>query len=436
MNEHAIKKLRRKFIWISFFSIVLVMVFIGGMMILFNFYTTERQARNTLDFLSENGGMLTDAQGDNDRATSDTPYHQTDEDASAVVIMRQILRDMFNTQIHGDPEAIRSVRFFSVTFNADGEARAETSRIYEVSKEVAVAYASLAVSQNKEYGEIADFRYKVTEDGDNTLVILINVANEMANSRRLIFIGIGAGAFGAALAFVIIRILSNRAIRPEIRNAENQKRFITNASHELKTPLAVIRANTELEMMMHGEDEWNQSTMNQVDRMTGLIQNLVLIAKADEKANKEELSEIDVSSVVSQTADTFAPVAVQSGKTLTKDIPADIAMPASEAQIRQLASLLIDNAIKYCDDSGEITVAVRQKGKGIRLSVSNSYAEGKDVDYSRFFDRFYREDSSHNIDKGGYGIGLSIAESLVRQYQGKISADWADGVITFTCLLK
>ena len=242
--------------------------------------------------------------------------------------------------------------------------------------------------------------------------------------------------FGSILAFVIIRIFSNFAIRPEIRNAENQKKFITNASHELKTPLAVIRANTELEMMMHGEDEWNRSTMNQVDRMTGLIQNLVMIARADEKANKEDMAETDVSKVVSDTADTFLPVATQSGKSMRKEISEGVTMLTNEAHIRQLVSLLVDNAIKYCDDGGEIGVLLSQKGKGVRIEISNSYAEGGSQDYSRFFDRFYRQDESHNIDKGGYGIGLSIADSLVRRYKGKIDVSWKDGVISFVCVLK
>lgn len=113
-------------------------------------------------------------------------------------------------------------------------------------------------------------------------------------------------------------------------------------------------------------------------------------------------------------------------------------MMANESQIRQLSSLLIDNAIKYCDDGGTIRVTLTQKGRSpVRLDVSNNYAKGGDVDYARFFERFYRQDKSHNIEKGGYGIGLSIAQAIVEQYKGSsIDAAWKDGIITFTCLLK
>ena len=135
------------------------------------------------------------------------------------------------------------------------------------------------------------------------------------------------------------------------------------------------------------------------------------------------------------TADTFAPVATQDGKELVQEIEENVRLVADEAAIRQLASLLLDNAIKYCDDGGKVVAHLSKKGRGIRLVVSNTYAAGESVDYSRFFERFYREDSSHNTEKGGYGIGLSIAESIVSSYNGSISASWKNGMISFTCIL-
>ena len=129
-------------------------------------------------------------------------------------------------------------------------------------------------------------------------------------------------------------------------------------------------------------------------------------------------------------------VAKQNGKSLTKEIPDGVHMVASESQIQQLVTLFVDNAIKYCDDGGEIKVSVHQKGKGVKIAGSNNYSAGKDVDYTRFLDRFYREDQSHNIDKGGFGIGLSIADSIVRQYRGKLDVGYQDGVIEFSATLK
>ncbi|MBQ1595294.1 MAG: HAMP domain-containing histidine kinase [Ruminococcus sp.] len=435
MNEHAIKKLRRKFITISFISLFSVMLIMGSMIYYVNYITSVRQMDNALNYLVEKGGEV----------DFDTPIRHWDgasydsANSSAdnfTEIFMETLRELFNTKINEGSESIFGMRYFAVVFQDEGDTNPITAHINEIDEDSAFAYADEALKEGHEYGWMGNYRYKVYKSDGQTVVVFLNVANQIADQRRIGSTVLILSIFGSALSYLIIRIFSNRAIRPEIRNAENQKRFITNASHELKTPLAVIRANTELEMMMHGEDEWNESTMNQVDRMTGLISNLVLIAKADEKANKEGRSDIDVSDAVTKAAEAFAPVAKQNGKTLTMDIPGEIHMVASESQIQQLVTLFVDNAIKYCDDGGEIKVTLHQKGKGVKIAVSNNYAEGKDVDYTRFLDRFYREDQSHNIDKGGFGIGLSIADSIVRQYRGKLDVSYQDGVIEFSAVLK
>ena len=434
MNEHSIKKLRRKFITISFFSLFSVMLIMGGTIFFGNYFTSVRQMDNALNFLIDHGGEVDFETPERhwDEATYDTAVTSSDNFSE---VIREALRELFNTKIDQESESVFGLRYFAVVYE-NNENNPITTHINEIDENSALVYADEALRQGSEYGWAGNYRYKIEHDDDQTVVVFLNVSNQIADQRRIGFIVLILSLFGSALSYLVIRIFSNRAIRPEIRNAENQKRFITNASHELKTPLAVIRANTELEMMMHGEDEWNQSTMNQVDRMTGLISNLVLIAKADEKANKEGRSDIDVSDAVTKAADAFIPVAKQNGKTLTKEIPADIRMVASESQIQQLVTLFVDNAIKYCDDGGEIKVTLNQKGKGVKIAVSNNYADGKNVDYTRFLDRFYREDQSHNIDKGGFGIGLSIADSIVNQYRGKLDVAYQNGVIEFSAVLK
>ena len=150
----------------------------------------------------------------------------------------------------------------------------------------------------------------------------------------------------------------------------------------------------------------------------------------------EEIAEIDVSAIVNDTVQTYQSIAITEEKSLSANIPEKVNMKAAETHIRQIATLLLDNAMKYCDEGGNINVTLQSKGKGIIFAVSNSYKEGANVDYAKFFDRFYREDQSHNVDKGGYGIGLSIAESITELYSGKINASWKDEMITFTCHLK
>ena len=140
--------------------------------------------------------------------------------------------------------------------------------------------------------------------------------------------------------------------------------------------------------------------------------------------------------IIKDTVKNSRIVIEQDKKKLAEDIDQDVNMYAMESQIRQLCTILIDNAIKYCDDEGTISVGLHSSGKTVELTVANDYQDGENVDYKRFFERFYREDASHNLDKGGYGIGLSIAESIVNLYKGSIDVSWDKGIIQFRCILK
>ncbi len=298
------------------------------------------------------------------------------------------------------------------------------------------SYESLTVALLN-MGTMDTFYYRVaeTEDGETIVAFLdcsfqIQVNRETGWNTLLIC---GTGVIGS---FLVVLLLSNRAIRPEIENARKQKQFITNASHELKTPLAVIRANTEVIEMLQGESEWTHSTMSQVDRMDGLVQNLVMIARAEEREDRSDISEIDVARVVADTVDPFQALAHQEHLNLVCVLGEDVRMVASESAIQQLTTLLVDNAIKYCDQGGDVTVTLTQPKRGrVTLNVSNSFAQGERAQFDRFFERFYRDDEAHS-NGGGYGIGLSVAESICKRYRGTIRASWKAGVVTFSCQLR
>ncbi len=235
----------------------------------------------------------------------------------------------------------------------------------------------------------------------------------------------------------MVAIFSSRAIRPEVESARRQQQFITNASHELKTPLAVIRANTEVTEMMSGQTEWTTSTMRQVDRMDGLIQNLVMIARASESESADDaVMKIDAAEVVRASVEPFGSLASQSGLELTCEADGPIPLDGTASSVQQLVTLLVDNAIKYCDEGGHVRVEATPRARGgVVINVSNSYAEGEGMNLDRFFDRFYREDEAHSNQKG-YGIGLSVVESIAKRYKGSVKVGWASGDITFTCVLK
>ena len=430
MNERSIKKLRHKFILTATISFVGVMIILFLIIFSVNVATTMRQVSYTFEYLYEHDGEIT---VDDNVTKEELMKEIRPEDRN---FFYQTAQDLFNTGF-SSTEFIYSIRYFSVTYNADSKpVKVVSKHMAMVDDSQAVSMADKALKRSNDSAYYDGMMYQKKNVDGNTLVIFVDVSGQFANVRRIGSILVAIMLFGSILALIVFRLISGRVIRPEIEAAEQQKRFITNAGHELKTPLAVIRANTELEMMMHGEDEWNQSTMNQVDRMTGLINDLVLVAKAEEQEDKKELSVIDASETVKKAVDDFSSVAEKNGIKLAQEIADSVSVKMNPDLLTQLTVILTDNAVKYCDENGTVTVKLTQKGKGIRLAVSNNYAEGSGVDYSKFFDRFYRKDESHNIDKGGYGIGLSIAEGIVSKYNGSINVSWKDGVITFECKIK
>jgi hypothetical protein len=236
------------------------------------------------------------------------------------------------------------------------------------------------------------------------------------------------------LLLLLLIGFANRAVAPLARNIESQKMFITNASHELKTPLAIISANTEVLEMTEGKNEWTESTMEQVKRMTELISHLITLSKLQEK-DEIVLTDVSISEVTEKVAAEFRILAEQKGLTYETEIAKDRTVKADQGGLRELTSILIDNAVKYCTEGGTVRVALEPKLHGTMLSVANTYPEKEGVDYSKFFERFYREDQSHNSEKKGFGIGLSMAKHFTEMFRGKISVGYKNGMIIFTVVL-
>ena len=441
MNQRIINKLRRNFMLVAMISFICVMLGMGGVIYFTNLVVTRHEIRKVMNYIVRHEGHLSGSVSETEFYPPESPAGGPIEEGTwSDQVFELSWSDFFGARNEAveSPEFQYSTRYFAVRFDQNEQVTdVVTSRIAAFSDQEAEQYARAVLGRFPRFGSYGVYYYLVSDMPDGgEMVVYLDSSNQIFTSNRLLITVLVLVMLGIVVMFFLVRYFSYRLVQPEIRNAEKQKQFLTNASHELKTPLSVIRANTELDMMLNGENEWNQSTMRQVDRMTGLIQNLVLISRAAEQEDGSERTMTDLSAAVTETVDTFSPIALQEGKELKKSINPGIKMEADGSQIRQLASLLTDNAIKYCDDAGTIEVSLSQRGKTVRLVVSNTYAAGSDVDYSRFFERFYRQDEAHDTEKGGYGIGLSIAESIVEQYDGTIGAAWKDGIIAFTCLLR
>ena len=434
MSEKAIQRLKNKFIMTAMLSFFVVMTFIAGCIYVFNALMTRSQIKDNIAYIIENDGVLP-MQYESIESDEKSDDGETIQDKSDFIAQ---LEKLFGVESgYVSDEFYYSTRYFAVTFSEDGNVdRVITSHTAAVEANQAVTYANTVMKRWFKFGSYDDYYYMVADrEAGGKIVVVLDCSTQVSINRRLVLLACMLIGFGMVISTFVIRAWAGRIIQPEIKNAELQKSFITNASHELKTPLAVIKANTEMLEMMGTENEWTQSTMRQVDRLTGLIQNLVLVTRASERDSKEERVDTDFTAIVKETSKTFEPVAMSEGKSMELSIADNVSMLAHEGDIRQIATLLIDNAIKYCDENGKITIGLGtdNKHKNIYLRVSNDYANGAGKDYHRFFDRFYRGDEAHNIDKEGYGVGLSIAQGLMERYHGDIKANWKDGVITFTC---
>lgn len=412
MNNRTIERIKKRFIGIAMLAIFLAMVFIGGAILLTSFFVSRSAIRRGLDQLILNEAYL------KDRDLSEYYFDSPD------------ITDIFNTQV-GD-----QADFWLVRYDGNGQLLSVDGRYPGNSYTFFLGMADEIKEGPEGYGRQGRIWYKYADTLDGSIIAFIDTTGEIYAINRLLFITLIVCLAGLAVTFILVTHFSDYVVASEAENLAKQKDFITNASHELKTPLAVIRANTEMSQMLNGEDEWSVSTLKQIDHMNGLIANLVMISKAQEMEDKSEMVMIDVSGVVADSVKTFEPVAAKDGITLSTDIVPEAKMKADASKIMQLTTILVDNAIKYCDDKGTVKVGLTQIRKNaVRMTVTNSYADGANVDCNKFFERFYREDKSHNIDKGGYGIGLSIAENICRQYRGTIQASWKNGEISFICTL-
>lgn len=324
------------------------------------------------------------------------------------------------------------MRYFFVRLNTDGEVIAvNLDHIAAVGSEEAKMFAVKVSENTQTSGYQGQYRYLISnsEDGGQ-LIIFLDCSSILQTQRMLLFISVVIGAVSVMLILLLVMFLSTRLLRPLILNEKKQHQFIADASHELKTPLSIISANTDLVEFQSGKSEWTESTRNQVVRMDNLIRQLLNLAKSEEQA-QTEFPVISISEITSQMISEFKPLAEAKEKSLYSSIEPDLKIKGDPQQFRQLLSILLDNSILHSSDQANIQLSLRPHAKELHLSVSNESAPLPETSLSRLFDRFYRPDSSRARSSGGYGLGLSIASSIVKSFRGQITARYSKGRITF-----
>ena len=244
--------------------------------------------------------------------------------------------------------------------------------------------------------------------------------------KTLFNVSLIVAAASLLAGFALVAAFSKKAIAPYVRNMQLQKEFITDAGHELKTPLTSISTSADVLKMENGDNEWVDNIQKQTVRMSKLVKNLVMLSRLDEGMPLPDKSDFSLSDAAWEAAEPFEMRAKAQGKSYSQSIAPDLDMTGDMAAVQQLISILLDNAFKYSDDGGEIRLSVYAQHKNKVIEVYNTCPPDSLGDIDRFFDRFYRADKSRTYD-GGTGIGLAIARAVVQALGGSINAETADG---------
>ena len=441
------KKLRQKFIILTVGALFCVLVVVLGVINIINYVNVVDESDSLLDLLAENDGSFESFYDNDDDgmlkgedledfmsmfSSDEGPGGDESPTDSAQDSLGRDLPDWMTE------ETVYESRFFSVTFDASGNPTSVyTGMISAVDSIEALKYAVEVMEAEKERGFLDDYRYLITETETGTLVIFLDTQKLMSSFTRFLRASALIALIGIIVIAFIITFISGRVVKPFAESYEKQKRFITDAGHVIKTPLAIIAADAEvLEMDLEEDNEWLNDIKTQTRRLGELTNDLVALSRMEEQPDKKVMVEFPVSDVVSEIATPFQSRAITMEKTLILNIQPMLSMLGDEKAIGQLASILLDNALKYSLKHSDIVLCLDQKGKSIRLSVYNKCYPVTKEEISRMFERFYRLDSSHNSSTGGYGIGLSMAQAIVSGHKGKISASTSDGNdITITVVL-
>lgn len=418
-----IRDLRKKFILVAMLSTMLVLTAIMGVVNFSNYREMLDRADEMTALLEQNDGKFPEEPSWHEQDDTETPPAKPENDE----------KDKSRFSV----ETPFETRYFTVTVDENGEVTdCDLDRIAAVDEETAEEYTQTAQQKNKTTGFQGIYRYRVTETEDGAKYVFLDCRREISNFRTVLVTTISVSLLGLAAVFVLVVIFSRMVFRPVEESIQKQKRFITDASHELKTPLTIIDANIEVMKMESGESQWTKSTRKQIQRLSGLVQQLVTLSRLDEEKGLEEKCEFNLSEAVSECVQPYESLAQTREKNLTLNIEEDITYTGDERSIRQLAGILMDNAVKYSSENGNITLTLKKKGKKIFLEVYNDADDLPQGKLDVLFERFYRLDSSRNSGTGGSGIGLSVAKAIVQAHKGKITAENKNGRgLTITVIL-
>ena len=405
-----LKKLRQKFILSALLSFALVMLVLIAGINLLNYQAARRGQERVID------GIL-----DYELAPKNEPR-------------RRPINEM---PWAGGPGSEFTSRFFVVRCDESGAVNTFGHEfINSVDEETAGSYAMQALASGRESGRVGNYRYRVSEKDGEMLLVFLNIQAETRQQGKLLLASalIGLGSF--ACVTLLVLLLSKPAMQPYMKNIARQKQFITDAGHELKTPITSITTSADIAAMEYEGDEWIANIQTQAARLTKLVNDLVTLSRLDEETPFPEPARFSLSEAAWETAESFQARAKAEEKDFQTQIGENIELLGDRASIQKLTSILLDNAFKYSEPGGQVRLYVQQRNARALIEVENSFNQPVPEDPERLFDRFYRPDGSRSAETGGTGLGLSIAKAIAESHKGEITVSTEmSGTIRFQASL-
>ena len=427
-----IRRLRKRFIRIAMLSVTIVLLILLLIVNVANILSTDSDLTGMLDLICENQGTI---------PTRIPPFGPGGGGFDG----RPNLPDgnpgrapAGRTGPFG-PEAPYATRYFCLWFDGQGGlVRADLEHIAAITEDGTGEYIARALSHGVGYGYYSGYKYRVVRHGDDRyMAVFLDCYQELRAVKTVAAWSLLAAAACLAVVYLLVVLFSKRAIDPVVRSAQRQKQFITDAGHELKTPITVIATSLKVLEMEVGEHKWIEKSKAQAERLRDLVNSLVTLSRMDEEESPLKLEPFPISEAVEETVESFLDHARSEGRELLSDIAPGLTYRGDEYAVRQLVSILLDNAVKYAPVGTAVSLSLKKGKKGVVIRSVNQCEPVSPDDLDKLFDRFYRTEQARGASAGGFGVGLSIARGIAQGHHGSIRAVCpAEGVIEFVAELK
>ncbi|MDF2537299.1 MAG: two component sensor kinase [Herbinix sp.] len=403
-----IKKLRIKFVAIAMGSLCLIFLLLIGAIYFSMQIRNERQTYRFMELIADNDGELlrrNKLSGDLDLQTFPN--------------FRGVSRH-FSIKLDHNNQILSSIGLSDTDLTAD-----EMSDLLDY-----------IVKKNKTNGSYHQYQYLIADKMYGKILVFTDYSIENSLLNRLIYTCLSIGGIGVLIFFVIIVLLSYWATKPIQSAFDKQKQFISDASHELKTPLTIINTNASVLESQVGDNKWLGYIQTNVLRMNQLVNELLDLTRMENTKQILTFHKFNLSKAILNSCLPFESTAYETGKHFNLSIPAEIYYYGNEESMKQMIIILLDNAFKYSNPDGTVSVSL-QSNNGKRIIKVYNTGSGIDrADYQKIFERFYRSDASRARNTGGYGLGLAIAKSITDAHKGRISVESENGQwTTFTITL-